>query len=181
MKVGAYPGTFDPPTVAHLAIAEAAWSQGGLDRVELVVCETPLGKKDAGVSSLATRLQLLEALAAPVPWLSVAVNPSELICEIAAGYDAVVMGSDKWAQVVDPYWYGGSETDRDAAVATLPRLLLAPRGTGAPAALPQGTLVLDLDPAHAGVSATAVREGRVEWLAPGAQGARGRAEGAGSG
>lgn len=172
MLVGAYPGTFDPPTVAHVAIAEAAWRQGGLDRIELVVCESPLGKKDAGVAPLESRLRLLDALCATRPWLGVAVNnDSDLICDIATGYDAVVMGADKWAQVVDPAWYGGSPEARDAAVAKLPRLLLAPRGSEPPAALPAGALLLDLDHGHAAVSSTAVRRhGRIEWLAPEAAG-----------
>ena len=170
MRVGAYPGTFDPPTVAHLAIAEAAWSQGGLDRVELVVCGSPLGKKDAGVAPLETRLDLLAAVCESRPWLTVAVSESELICDIAERYDAVVMGADKWAQVVDPGWYGGSSAERDAAVARLPRVLLAPRGPGSPAGLPADAVVLDLNPGHASVSSTGVREGRLEWLAPEASG-----------
>ena len=170
MRVGAYPGTFDPPTVAHLAIAEAAWRQGGLDRVELVICESPLGKKDAGVAPLDSRLDILAAVCESRPWLTVAVSDSELICDIAEGYDAVVMGADKWAQVVDPAWYGGSSAERDAALARLPRVLVAPRGPDSPAALPADAVVLDLHPGHASVSSSAVRLGRVEWLAPEAAG-----------
>ncbi|HVA75096.1 MAG TPA: adenylyltransferase/cytidyltransferase family protein [Acidimicrobiales bacterium] len=166
MRVGAYPGTFDPPTVAHVAIAEAARRQGGLDRLELVICESPLGKKDARVAPLEHRLELLAALCRSRPWLGIAVNDSELICDIAAGYDAVVMGADKWAQVVDPAWYGGSESRRDAAVARLPQVLLAPRGADVPVDLPPGAVLLDLEADHASVSSTAVRGGRVEWLAP---------------
>ena len=171
MRVGAYPGTFDPPTVAHLAIAEAAWRQGGLDRLELVVCVSPLGKKDAGVAPLGSRIALLEAICETRPWLGIAVSESELICDIARGYDAVVMGADKWAQVVDPAWYGGSTPARDDAVRRLPQVLLAPRGSHAPASTPEGTIVLDLHHGHASVSSTAVREGRLEWLAPEASGA----------
>ena len=175
MRVGAYPGTFDPPTVAHLAIAEAAWRQGGLDRLELVVCESPLGKKDAGVAPLESRIELLSALCTSRPWLAVAVSESELICDIAEGYDAVVMGADKWAQVVDPAWYDGSTAARDDAVGRLPRVLLAPRGPHSPARLPEGAVVLDVHDDHATVSSTAVREGRLEWLAPEASGAWRRA------
>ena len=166
MKVGAYPGTFDPPTVAHLAIAEAAWRQGGLDRIELVVCESPLGKKDAEIAPLETRVQLLEVVCETRPRLAVAVSEAELICDIAEGYDAVVMGADKWAQVVDLAWYDGSEEARDAAVTRLPRLLFAPRASHPPAGLPPGALVLDLEEHHSTVSSTAVRQGRLDWLAP---------------
>ena len=166
MPVGAYPGTFDPPTVAHLAIAEAAWRQGGLERIELVVSRSPLGKAPS-VPSFEDRLSVLDRVAAARPWLGIAVTDGRLIAEVAAGYDAVVMGSDKWLQVVDSGWYGGSEAARDAAVAVLPRLLLVGRaGHAIEAGLPAGSIVLEIDPAHAGVSSSAVRGGRSEWLLP---------------
>ncbi len=164
-KVGVYPGTFDPPTVAHVAIAEAALQQGGLDRVVLAVSESPLGKKDAGVAALEARVRLLDAIARDRPWLTVAVNEVGLISDIAAGYDAVILGADKWQQVTDPSWYGGSVPARDAAVARLPRVLLAPRHGFVPAGLPAGALVLDLPSEHATVSSTGVRDGNLEWLA----------------
>jgi hypothetical protein len=71
------------------------------------------------------------------------------------------MGADKWAQVVDPAWYGGSEEARDAAVARLPRVLLAPRA-GWP--VPPGVEVLDVHPDHLEVSSTAAVAGRPDWL-----------------
>lgn len=163
--VGVYPGTFDPPTVAHVAIAEAAWRQGGLDRLVLAVSKSPLGKKDSGVSQLDQRVPLLDAVAATRTWLSVAVNDGGLISDIAAGYDAVVLGSDKWVQVTDPGWYGGSDSARDAAVALLPRVLLAPRNGVVPADLPAGALVLQLPLEHGIVSSSGVRDGNIEWLA----------------
>ncbi|MEC8920902.1 MAG: nicotinic acid mononucleotide adenylyltransferase, partial [Actinomycetota bacterium] len=33
MRHGVYPGSFDPPTLAHLAVADAARRRHGLDRV----------------------------------------------------------------------------------------------------------------------------------------------------
>ncbi|MGH9054830.1 MAG: hypothetical protein ACRDYY_03005 [Acidimicrobiales bacterium] len=170
MAAGALPGTFDPPTVAHLAIAEAAWRQGQLDRVDLVVSEDPLGKRPT-VPSLADRVAVLEEVASSRPWLGVRVTALKLISDLAASYDAVVLGADKWVQVVDPSWYGGSITARDAAVAALPRLLLASRPPHrVPAGLPPGALLLDVDAAHAGVSSSEVRAGRWAWMAPEAAG-----------
>jgi hypothetical protein len=163
---GAYPGSFDPLTVAHLAIAEAAWHQGGLDVVCLVVSRLPLGK-DRAVARLDHRVSVLSAAAAGRPWLEVAVTDKQLIADVAADYDAVVMGSDKWAQVCDTTWYGGSVSARDAAVAALPRVLLAGRpGFDAPAPLPTGVVVLEVDAAHGPVSSSAARGGRLEWMAP---------------
>ncbi|MBV9661898.1 MAG: hypothetical protein JO337_12150 [Acidimicrobiales bacterium] len=164
--IGAYPGTFDPPTVAHLAIAEAAWKQGRLERVHLVVSRTPLGKAPA-VPSFEDRVAVLEDVAASRPWLEISTTDARLIGDISRDYDAVVMGADKWLQVLDPTWYGGSGADRDRAVASLPPVLLALRpGSPLPAALPPQVTVLDIGADHAGVSSTLARGGRVEWMAP---------------
>jgi hypothetical protein len=94
------------------------------------------------------------------------VTDTRLISDVVTGFDAVIMGSDKWLQVLDPAWYGGSVPARDAAVAALPRLLLAERAPGAldGVPLPPGTLRLDVNPAHAIVSSTAARHGRLEWM-----------------
>lgn len=127
--------------------------------------ESPLGKKDAGVAPIDDRVRLLRAVAATRPWLSVAVNDGGLISDIAAGYDAVVLGTDKWLQVTDPNWYGGSVSARDAAVARLPVVLLAPRHGTVPPDLPAGAVVLQVPEHHGAVSSTAVRDGRLEWLA----------------
>lgn len=164
MRVGAYPGTFDPPTVAHLAVAEAALQQGGLDALHLVVSRSPLGKSPS-VPSFEDRVAVLEAVAASRPWLSVRVTDRRLIAEVAAGYDAVVMGMDKWLQVLDPAWYGGSQAERDAALSALPEVLLALRDGAPPVgALPDRVRLLDIHPAHGPVSSTLVRAGRVEWM-----------------
>jgi len=163
--VGAYPGTFNPPTIAHLAVAEAAVRQGGLDRVHLVLSQVPLGK-DAARPRLEDRVSVLEVIAATRPWLGVRITELQLIADVAAGYDAVVLGADKWLQVNDPKWYAGSPAARDEAVARLPRVLLVARPPHPlPSALPRGSLVLDVGPDHAGVSSTAARAGRREWMA----------------
>jgi hypothetical protein len=155
---GAYPGTFDPPTVAHLAIAEAAREQCGLDGVDFVLNRRPLGK--GMVRPLATRVAMLEAVAATRPWLSVTVTDDVHLADIASGYDVLVLGADKWAQVVDPSFYASVE-ERDAALGRLPRLAVAPRDD---LPLPDGGVVLDVDLSH--VSSTAARAGRADLVLP---------------
>jgi hypothetical protein len=164
--VGVYPGTFNPPTVAHLAIAEAARQQGRLARLDLVVSRQPLGKDPAG-PPLERRLEVLHAIAATRPWLGVCLTHQRLIADVAAGYDAVVLGADKWLQINDPAWYAGSLSARDDTLARLPRLLLVARPPHAlPDTLPPATLVLDVDARHQAVSSTAARAGRPDWMAP---------------
>lgn len=170
MRVGAYPGSFDPPTTAHVAIAEAAWRQGGLDRVHLVLSRSPLGKKPTA-ATFELRLARLEKVAAGRPWLESRVSDHQLISDVVQGYQAVVMGADKWAQVTDPAWYGGSTHARDAAVAALPKVLLARRaGLSLDGPLPPGCIVLEIDERHAPVSSTLARAGRTDWIAPEALG-----------
>ena len=163
--VGCYPGTFNPPTVAHLAVAEAAVRQAGLDRLDLVLARVTLGKEDVAMPSVDERRRVLEAVAAGRPWLGVVVTGARLIAEMAAGYDAVVMGADKWAQVNDPAWYGDSPAARDTAVAGLPRVLVAPRAGDHP----RGVELLEVPTDLHAVNATAVRAGHdhaVGWLLP---------------
>jgi nicotinic acid mononucleotide adenylyltransferase/predicted RNA-binding protein with PIN domain len=159
VTVGVYPGSFDPPTIAHVAIAEAAKRQAGLDRVDFALSRVALGKEDR--ADLDRRRRVLERVVADRPELGVVVTDAQLIADIAAGYDAVVMGADKWAQVNDPAWYS-SVADRDAALARLPRVLVAPR-PGYPV---EGAEVLVLADDHGGVSSTAARAGARDLVHP---------------
>ncbi|NCY17426.1 MAG: hypothetical protein EBX39_11815 [Actinobacteria bacterium] len=170
--VGVYPGTFDPVTVAHMAIARAALDQLGLSRLDLTISASTLGKDDTRLTPIDERLAELTAVTSDDPRLAVRSTTSSLIVDIATDYDVLVVGGDKWAQVLDPEWYGGTAA-RDEALRRLPMVALAPRHpwiepgddplAGSPA--PVTLVVLDLDPAHREVSATAVRTGRTEWRA----------------
>jgi predicted RNA-binding protein with PIN domain len=72
------------------------------------------------------------------------------------------MGADKWEQVRDPGWYGGSTDARDAALALLPRILVAPRHGFDPGDIE----LLEVDPSLATMSSTAAREGAHHLIAP---------------
>lgn len=162
-----YPGTFNPPTVAHLAVAEAALAQAGLHRLEMVISAVALGKEELIGPAVEERLEVLASVAASRPWLTARATPDRLIADIADGYDAVVVGADKWAQILDPAWYGGDADERDRAVTRLPLVLVAPRP---PYPLPgrQAGRVepLVLAAAHQAVSSTAVRAGAHRWMLP---------------
>jgi nicotinic acid mononucleotide adenylyltransferase len=167
VAVGVYPGSFDPPTVAHLAVAEAARDRAGLDRVDLVVSRVALGKEHVAGPTAEERLEVLLAVAATRPWLGARLTDDRLIADVAAGYDAVIMGADKWAQVLDLAWYGGSVARRDEALARLPRVLVAPRrGHPITAADVAPGELLEVDDTHSVVSSTAVRAGRHDWMLP---------------
>ena len=159
-SIGVFPGTFNPITVGHLAIADAAHGALGLDRLDLVLSEAPLNKHDQpDLVPLAQRVAVVELALGDRPWATVRITPHQLIADIARGYDVVVLGADKWVQVNDPAFYGGDPATRDAAVASLPRCAIAPRhGHCVPA-----HLVLDVPEWVSEVSSTAVRHGRTDW------------------
>jgi len=168
--VGGYPGSFNPPTVAHLAIAEAAIVQTGIDRVDLIVSRSALGKGKMARPSFDDRLAVLEAVAASRVWLAVRITDAQLVADIVEGYEVAILGADKWAQINDPAWYGGSTTARDAAIARLPRLVVAPRDVRPPGLQPPGRLGrgvewLEVAAEHLAVSSSAARAGRREWMA----------------
>jgi hypothetical protein len=157
---GVYPGTFNPVTVAHLAIAEAAREQHQLTTLDLVLSEVPLAKEAASdLAPLAERVAALEATVARWNWARVLVTPQQLIAEIAEGYDLVVVGADKWEQILDTAFYGGDPARRDEAVRSLPEVTVAPRGD-----LPvPADRRLEVPAWVSEVSASAVRAGRRDW------------------
>ena len=127
VRYGVLPGSFDPLTVAHLDMACAAVRTASLDRVDLAISRSALGKEERMVTPIIERVAAIGRVAATRPWLGVMVTEAQLLHDIARGYDVVVMGADKWAQVIDPAYYGGSEAERDAALARLPRLAIVDR------------------------------------------------------
>lgn len=166
-RLGVYPGSFNPPTIGHLAIARAARDQRGLDRVDLTVSRVALGKGSVDRPAFDDRIAVLEASVADIDGLAVVVTDHQLLVDIAQGYEVVVMGADKWAQVQDPAFYGNSAKARDRAVALLAEreLAIAPR---LPFEVPPGTgLVVDEE--LAAVSSSEARRGRVEWMTPAAR------------
>jgi hypothetical protein len=164
-RVGCFPGSFDPPTVAHLAVADAVVAHGRLDRLDLVVSRHALGKDVPTVPTLDDRIAVLHTIARTRPWLGVTVTERRLVVDIAEGYDLVVMGADKWRQVTDAAWYPDGEVGRDRAIAALPQVVVVPRADD----LPTGVDLLDVGPEPLAVSATAVRERRPHaagWMVP---------------
>ncbi len=162
MRRGVYPGSFNPPTVAHLAIAEAALRAHRLDRIDVALSRRALDKEHVEVPRFADRVAVLEAVTASRPWLGVVVTEAQLLVDIAEGYDVLVMGADKWAQVNDTRYYGGSEAARDDAVRRLPTVCVVPRP---PFPVPP-ELLLDVDDALHQVSSSQVRAGRRDWMVP---------------
>lgn len=150
--------------MAHLEIAHRARDLHRLDEVHLTISRVALDKPDPEGPTFDERIGIIEADAAHHDWLMVAVTDAQLIVDIAAGFDVVIMGADKWEQVNDPRYYPGTGA-RDEAVRRLPTVVVAERdGSVAPAEHALGL------PAHLRqVSSTAARAGDRAQMAPEAQ------------
>lgn len=160
-RAGAFPGSFNPPTVAHLAVAEAARTRHRLDRVDLVVSRVPLGKDTPDRPSLDERIEILSSIASRLGWLEVVVSEHQLIVDLAAGYDVVVMGADKWHQIHDRSFYESDDHLRDS-LERLPTIAVVPRDG---LEVPHG-LTLEIEPEHRLTSSTLARTGRLDLMAP---------------
>lgn len=160
VRIGVYPGSFNPPTRAHVEIALAARESHGLLRVDFAVSTVALGKEAVHRPPMDDRLAVIRESIDRIEGLGLVVTDAQLIADIADGYDVVVMGADKWAQVNDPAWYGHDPAERDAVLARLPRLALAPRP---PHDIPDEHRLPVADDLLE-VSSSAARAGRVEWM-----------------
>ncbi len=174
--LAALPGAFDPPTLAHLALARAARDRG-FDAVCFTLGKETIDKESSGLP-LEDRLEILVELAAKERGLGVALQNRGLYVEQAAALRAAipeaadlafVVGMDKLPQIFDARYYDDLETSL-ARLFEKAGLLVAPRGaaeraelTGIlerPAARRYASRIdwLDLDPLWRDVSSTAVRD-----------------------
>jgi nicotinate (nicotinamide) nucleotide adenylyltransferase len=156
-ELAVFPGSFNPPTVAHLALAQAA-----LAFTSEVVFVVPrnLPHKDFSGASFEDRIDMLLAALAGEPQFSVAATNGGLFVEIAAEcreaygeqiQPSFLCGTDA-AQRIASWDYG--DPGAFARMREEFDLLVAERGSSF--ALPHRRLEVPEDYAH--VSATEVRE-----------------------
>lgn len=175
--IGLLPGSFNPLTNAHVALAQAALVAGRLDALYFALSRQTVDKERVRRPTLADRALVLNEYARRDARLGVLLTNRGLYAEQAVAARAAfpharelgfVVGFDKAVQIFDPRYYA----DRDAALQTLfarATLLVAPRGVAGAAEL---TALLDqpanrpfrdrvrllpFDPAYASASSTLVR------------------------
>lgn len=159
--IAVYPGSFNPPTVAHLAVSNAARSHHGVERVVWSISTIALAKETVEHPKFEHRLDVLHSVAAEVGWLEVEVTEKQLLVDVADGFDLLIMGADKWTQINEPHWYGG-EAERDHALAALPPVAIAPR----PPHEAPPHLLLETPRHHHEVSSTRARSGEANLMLP---------------
>ncbi len=160
---GVFPGSFNPLTIAHLEVARLALRAHALDDIYLAVSKVALDKPAPPGPSFDERIALLESDVAKHDWLHLLVTDKQLIAEISEGFDAVIMGADKWVQVNDVRYYRDASI-RDVAVASLPTVVVAER-SGLHISGAQATVLRTPTDLHE-ISSTAARGGDREIMAP---------------
>jgi nicotinate-nucleotide adenylyltransferase len=100
-SVGILGGTFDPIHHGHLAIAEEAREELGLERVLLVPAASPPHKPGRAVTAAADRLAMVELAIAGNPWFAVSSIEVE---RGGASYTVETLDALCAAGVVDPWF-----------------------------------------------------------------------------
>ncbi len=110
MRLGVFGGTFDPPHVGHLIVAQDAALALGLDRVLFVPAAAPPHKQDRAITAGAVRLAMIDAAVAGNARF--AVEPLELESGLSYTVDTLralrakypeaelwlLMGLDQWRE-----------------------------------------------------------------------------------
>ena len=134
--VGVLPGSFNPPTNAHWALADSALASAGLDAVLFLLSVRTVDKERVTGLRLEDRLIALGRLIGDRPNLAAVVTNRGLYVDQAAALRSTLLlppaeiiflvGFDKIVQIFDPKYY----QDRDTALRRLfaeARILVAPR------------------------------------------------------
>jgi nicotinamide-nucleotide adenylyltransferase len=178
-RVGLLPGSFNPPTNAHVALAKAGRA-AGLACVYFVLAQRTVDKEQVTGVPLADRLELLAQLGE-----GVASVEKGLYVDIAAAMRATLpeaelvflVGHDKIVQVFDPKYYRDREAALDELFA-LASFLVAPRGDADEDELAEllsrpenrrwadRVAPLALDAAYRDASSTRVRRGESQDVPP---------------
>ena len=167
--IGVFGGTFDPVHVGHLAIANAALDELGLDRVYFVPARRSPLKQDGPVASAEDRLAMLTAATGDEPRFRVSSveldreGPSFTVDTLVSlrgeGQIFLILGSDAYADF--------DQWREPARIRDLARIVLAAR-PGAPNA-PAGVRMLDsplMDISSRELRARAARGRSLRYLVP---------------
>jgi nicotinamide-nucleotide adenylyltransferase len=136
--VGVMAGSYNPPTLAHIALADSAKTHARLDGLLWTISRVTVDKERIIHAPLPQRLITLAHLTMQRSNEAVALMNRGLYIDQAEAFHrsfpdiadlSLIMGYDKLAQIFDPRYY----TDRDAALDRLfsmARILVAPRAHG---------------------------------------------------
>jgi nicotinate-nucleotide adenylyltransferase len=172
LRLGVLGGTFDPPHLGHLILAEHAREQLRLDRVRFVPAGEPWRKADRGITPGYQRLEMVRLAIADNPFFELddcelrrtgpsytAVTLREMRAALADEDELFfLVGEDALADL--PFWY------EPAAIAEAAVIVVAPReGAPRPLALPFGEdRIARITMPYVGISSTDLRRRAREGL-----------------
>ena len=128
MRAGILGGTFDPPHIGHMAVAEAAFHQLSLDAVWFVPAGRPWQKIGKGVTPARRRWEMTQAAVSGIPYLDAddreisRPGPSYTIDTIEELEDhdlTLILGADAAARL--PTWRRPDEVMRRVRISVAPR------------------------------------------------------------
>lgn len=133
MRVGVFGGSFDPPHVGHLIIAQEAWEQAGLDLVVFLPSPSPPHKDERFLSPFPVRMAMVRAavegdhrfmvwdLEATLPPPHFTVRTLQEVKRQRPSWERLylIIGSDSLLDF--PTWYQPHEVIRLASLVVYPR------------------------------------------------------------
>jgi len=185
MRVGIMGGTFDPPHIAHLIIAELAKARLELDKVIFIPAGEPWMKSDRIVASAAERVEMVSSAISSNPAFSLSLievnrpGPTYTIDTIEllsgeVGYDVglfLLLGWDSAAEL--PSWRAPVRITKMARIVAFPRPgFTKPKIEDLEKAIPGiAERMIYMDEPYLGISSTCIRqrirEGKsVRYLVP---------------
>ena len=164
MTSAVYPGSFNPPTVGHVSIVEAAIRQHNLTDIDLAISEVALAKPIIERPTLEERIDILETSFAGIPQVRIVQTSLQLIADIAHGYDLVIMGADKWLQIQDENFYDNAD-HMSQCLSRLSQLAVASRD----AIMVPKEILLKVPEEIASISSSLARKTNFEWMTKAAQ------------
>jgi len=172
MQVGIMGGTFDPPHIAHLIIAEVARVRLGLDKIVFIPSGDPWMKSDHVVTSAGKRVEMVGLAISTNPAFSLSLievnrpGPTYTIDTIEqlsgeVGYDVGLFLLLGWDSVADlPSWKAPYRISKMARIVAFPRPGFArPDPVGLETAMPGiAERIIFIDEPSLSISSTCIRQ-----------------------
>jgi len=172
MQVGIMGGTFDPPHIAHLIIAEVARVRLGLDKIVFIPSGDPWMKSDHVVTSAGKRVEMVGLAVSTNPAFSLSLievnrpGPTYSIDTIEqlsgeVGYDVGLFLLLGWDSVADlPSWKAPYRISKMARIVAFPRPGFArPDPAGLETAMPGiAERIIFIDEPSLSISSTCIRQ-----------------------
>lgn len=128
MRIGILGGTFDPPHIAHMVVAEAAYRQLRLDGIRFVPAGAPWQKEGTGITAASHRWAMTMATTSSIPYFAAddreirrpgSTYTIDTLTGMADDDPFLILGTDAAAGL--PSWHRAREVIEMARIVVAPR------------------------------------------------------------